>query len=379
MKPKLHILGLGLSALFLIQCAPTSPPASSSFGVMPDGGEVRSYTLKNANGMEADVLNYGGVMTRLLVPDKEGKSADVLLGFDNLKDYRSKSPYFGAIVGRYGNRIANGVFSLNGKKYQLARNNEPGGMPCSLHGGLKGFDKRLWKVTPVTKLGQQGVRLDYLSADGEEGYPGNLQVTVHYWLTNRNVLRIEYDARSDKDTVINLTNHNYYNLAGEGGSTINDHQLTIEADRFTPVNAGLIPTGELRPVAGTPFDFTTPHAIGERVNAKDGQLKHGLGYDHNWVLNRQDGSMAKAAEVYEPGSGRVMEVWTTEPGLQFYGGNFLDGSLTGKSGRKYLHRSGLCLETQHFPDSPNQPAFPSTALKAGETYRSITEYRFKAR
>ena len=346
---------------------------------MPDGGEVRSYTLKNANGMEADVLNYGGVMTRLLVPDKEGKSADVLLGFDNLKDYRSKSPYFGAIVGRYGNRIANGVFSLNGKKYQLARNNEPGGMPCSLHGGLKGFDKRLWKVTPVTKLGQQGVRLDYLSADGEEGYPGNLQVTVHYWLTNRNVLRIEYDARSDKDTVINLTNHNYYNLAGEGDSTINDHQLTIEADRFTPVNAGLIPTGELRPVAGTPFDFTTPHAIGERVNAKDGQLKHGLGYDHNWVLNRQDGSMAKAAEVYEPGSGRVMEVWTTEPGLQFYGGNFLDGSLTGKSGRKYMHRSGLCLETQHFPDSPNQPAFPSTALKAGETYRSITEYRFKAR
>ncbi len=379
MKPKIHALALGIGSLFLARCAPTAPPSSSGFGVMPGGGQVRTYTLKNANGMEADVINYGGIMTRLLVPDKKGQAGDVLLGFNDLKDYRTKSPYFGAIVGRYGNRIANGRFSLNGKQYKLATNNDPGGIPCSLHGGLKGFDKRLWKATPVSKSGQQGVRLDYTSADGEEGYPGNLQVTVHYWLTNQNTLRIEYEARSDKDTVINITNHNYYNLAGEGSSTINNHQLTINGGHITPVDAGLIPTGKLQAVAGTPFDFTTPHAIGERVNAKDTQLKYGLGYDHNWALNSSNGSMAKAAEVYEPTSGRVMEVWTTEPGLQFYGGNFLDGTLTGKSGRKYPYRSGLCLETQHFPDSPNQPNFPSTTLKAGTTYRSATEYRFKSR
>lgn len=380
MKSEIHAFVLGIGSLvFLAQCASTPLPGSSGFGVMPGGGEVRSYTLRNSNGMEADVINYGGIMTRLLVPDQKGRTADVLLGFKDLGDYRRKSPYFGALVGRYGNRIANGRFSLDGTSYKLATNNDPGGIPCSLHGGIKGFDKRLWKATPVAKPGRQGVRLDYTSPDGEEGYPGTLQVTVHYWLTDRNVLRMEYEARADKDTVLNLTNHNYYNLAGEGSGNINDHQLTIHGDRFTPVDEGLIPTGALQPVAGTPFDFTTPHAIGERVNAKDTQLKYGLGYDHNWVLDNQSGSMAKAAEVYEPTSGRIMEVWTTEPGLQFYGGNFLDGTLTGRSGTKYQHRTGLCLETQHFPDSPNQPSFPTTVLKAGDTYRSATEYRFKTR
>ena len=380
MKSEIHAVVLGIGSLvFLAQCASTPLPGSSGFGVMPGGGEVRSYTLRNSNGMEADVINYGGIMTRLLVPDQKGRTADVLLGFKDLGDYRRKSPYFGALVGRYGNRIANGRFSLDGTSYKLATNNDPGGIPCSLHGGIKGFDKRLWKATPVAKPGRQGVRLDYTSPDGEEGYPGTLQVTVHYWLTDRNVLRMEYEARADKDTVLNLTNHNYYNLTGEGSGTINDHQLTIHGDRFTPVDEGLIPTGALQPVAGTPFDFTTPHAIGERVDAKDTQLKYGLGYDHNWVLDNQSGSMAKAAEVYEPTSGRIMEVWTTEPGLQFYGGNFLDGTLTGKSGTKYQHRTGLCLETQHFPDSPNQPSFPTTVLKAGDTYRSATEYRFKTR
>lgn len=379
MKSQIHTILLGAGSLLLTRCAPTSPPASTGFGTLPGGGEVTKYTLKNSNGMEADVINYGGIMTRLVVPDRNGRTADVLLGFDNLDDYRTKSPYFGAIVGRYGNRIANGKFSLNGKTYKLAKNNDPGGIPCSLHGGTKGFDKRMWRATPVAKAGRQGVRLDYTSQDGEEGYPGTLHATVHYWLTDNNVLRIEYSVSSDKDTVANLTNHNYYNLGGEGSGTINQHLLTIEGDRFTPVDKGLIPTGKLQPVTGTPFDFTSPHAIGERVNARDTQLKYGGGYDHNWVLDNQTGRLAKAGEVADPGSGRVMEVWTTEPGLQFYGGNFLDGTLTGKSGRKYPCRSGLCLETQHFPDSPNQPDFPSTTLKAGTIYQSVTEYRFKTR
>lgn len=379
MKRLFQLSILTAVGLVVAGCTTTKPTTSRTFGTMPDGEVITVYNLRNANGMEAGVINYGGIMTKLVVPDKEGKLADVLLGFDNLPDYLEKSPYFGCLVGRYGNRIANGQFTLNGTTYSLATNNDPGGIPCALHGGEKGFDKRVWAATPVSGGGREGVRLRYVSADGEEGYPGNLTVTVHYWLTDDNVLRIEYEAWSDQDTVANLTQHNYYNLAGEGSGTINDHELTIHADRFTPVDKGLIPTGEYRPVAGTPFDFTTPHAIGERVDVKNEQLEFGLGYDHNWVLNTRDGSLAKAGELYDPSSGRVMEVWTTEPGLQFYGGNFLDGTLVGKSGIKYEHRTGLCLETQHYPDSPNQPTFPSTTLKKGQVYRSVTEYRFSAR
>ena len=360
-------------------CASPRSTSSQVFGLMPDGTPIHSYTLKNAHGMEADILNYGGTMTRLLVPDRHGQFADVILGFDNLDDYLTSSPYFGCLVGRYANRIAGGKFMLNGKTYTLATNNAPGGLSCSLHGGDAGFDKRVWTVRPVSETGREGLRLDYISPDGEEGYPGTLHVTVHYWLTDDNVFRIECQAWSDQDTVFNLTHHNYYNLEGEGSDTVNNHLLTIEADRFTPVDQGLIPTGAIVPVAGTPFDFRTPHVIGDRLGEQNQQLELGLGYDHNWVLNRQEGGLVKAGELFEPRSGRVMEVWTTEPGLQFYGGNFLDGTLTGKSGRKYKHRSGLCLETQRYPDSPNQPAFPSTTLERGKIYNTVTEYRFRTR
>jgi len=379
MKTILQLTLIACGSLMIAGCTHTRPTTSRTFGTMPDGDPIQVYYLKNANGMEAGILNYGGTMTRLLVPDKQGKLADVLLGFDNLDDYRTNSPYFGSLIGRYGNRIANGKFTLNGETHTLATNNDPGDMPCALHGGERGFDKRVWKATSISETGRQGLRLDYVSPDGEEGYPGTLHVTVHYWLTDDNALRIEYEAYSDEDTVVNLTQHNYYNLAGEGSGTINNHLLTIEADHFTPVNKGLIPTGVLQPVAGTPFDFTTPHAIGERLEETNEQLEFGLGYDHNWALNSQDGSMAKAGELYEPDSGRVMEIWTTEPALQFYGGNFLDGTLTGKSGINYEHRTGLCLETQHYPDSPNQPSFPSTTLEKGRILRSATEYRFSAR
>jgi aldose 1-epimerase len=375
MRPSLTHPLLASLPFLLAACSSTPPIAPRSFGTMPDGREVKEYTLRNSHGMEAGVISYGGTMTKLSVPDKNGKFSDVLLGFDNLDDYRKKSPYFGALIGRYGNRIANGKFLLNGQAYKLATNNEPSGVKCSLHGGKLGYDKRVWTVTP----GGNNLRLDYTSPAGEEGYPGTLHVTVHYTLTEDNVLRVAYEARADQDTVLNLTQHNYYNLAGEGSGTINGHQLTINADRFTPVDKGLIPTGAYQPVSGTPFDFTTPHTIGERVGAKNDQLKYGLGYDHNWVLNSQSGRLAQAGELYEPKSGRVMEVWTTQPGLQFYGGNFLDGTLTGKSGKKYKHRTALCLESQHYPDSPNQPNFPTTTLKAGQVFKSVTEYRFKTR
>jgi aldose 1-epimerase len=373
---------LTLAAL-LAGCASAakSPSAASSrtYGTLSDGTVVTAYKLSNANGMTTEILDYGGIMLGLTAPDRNGNLADVMLGFDNLADYESKSPYFGCLVGRYGNRIANGKFTLDGRTCTLATNNDPGGIPCALHGGEKGFDKRMWKASPVSRADAQGVRLTYTSADGEEGYPGNLKVTVHYWLTDANTLRIEYEAYTDKATPINLTQHNYHHLAGEGSGTVNDHLVMIVADKYTPVNAGLIPTGELAPVAGTPFDFTKPTPIGERVNADNVQIKYGGGYDHNWVLNNQDGDMAMAAEVFEPKSGRVMQVWTTEPGLQFYGGNFLDGTLTGKSGKTYEHRSGFCMETQHYPDSPNQPNFPSTILEPGKVYKSATEYRFNSR
>ncbi|MFN8459372.1 MAG: aldose epimerase family protein [Anaerolineae bacterium] len=332
------------------------------------------YTLTNKNGLRTDITNYGGIVISLYIPDKAGQLTDVVLGFDKVDDYRQAHPYFGALIGRYGNRIANGKFTLNGVEYTLAQNNGPN----SLHGGLKGFDKVVWQATPLDTPTGPALELTYLSRDGEEGYPGNLSVKVVYTLTHQNELQLDYWATTDQDTIVNLTHHSYFNLAGAGQGDILGHELTLQADKFTPVNETQIPTGELRSVTGTSFDFTRPARIGQRINQDDTQLKFGLGYDHNWVLNSSAGSLALAARVSESNSGRVMEVWTTEPGIQFYSGNFLDGSITGKGGKVYQQRAGFCLETQHFPDSPNQPNFPSTVLKAGQIYTSTTVYKFLA-
>jgi aldose 1-epimerase len=346
-----------------------------SFGKTSDGETVDIYTLTNRNGMEAKITNYGGIVVSLTAPDRDRKFADVVLGFNDLDTYLKGHPYFGTVIGRFGNRIAKGRFTLNGVEYKLAVNNGEN----HLHGGIKGFDKVVWKAVPTrTKLGQSLI-LSYLSKDGEEGYPGVLLVHVHYTLTNNNELRIDYTAATNKDTVTNLTHHSYFNLAGEGNGDILNHLLTLKANRFTPTDAGSIPTGELRNVSGTPFSFLKSTAIGERINGTDQQLQFGSGYDHNWIVNGRAGLLRQAASVYEPTTGRVMDVWTTEPGIQFYTGNFLDGTLTGKSGKPYPRRSGFCLETQHYPDSPNKPAFPTTTLKKGATYRSTTIYRFSAR
>jgi aldose 1-epimerase len=338
-----------------------------------DGKDVYLYSLTNSNGMTVKITNYGAIVTHIVVPDRDGKMADVALGYDSLEEYVADTPYFGAIVGRYGNRIANGEFTLDGKTYTLAKNNLNAGIDTSLHGGLKGFDKVVWDAKPRRK---NSLELHYLSKDGEEGYPGNLNLTVRYVLTKDNALRIRYTATTDKATPLNVTNHTYFNLKGEGNGDILGHSLTLMASKYTPVNAGLIPTGKMPSVKGTPFDFTTAHTIGERVDAKHEQIKFGNGYDHNWVLDNQDGDLAQAAAVHEPTTGRTLEVWTTEPGVQFYCGNFLDGTLTGKSGKKYNFRNGFCLETQHYPDSPNQPNFPSTILEPGKTYKSRTDFRF---
>ncbi|MCR4439113.1 MAG: aldose epimerase family protein [bacterium] len=345
------------------------------FGKMPDGRVVEAFDLRNAHGMKARIITYGGIVVSLEVPDRQGKFADVVLGYSSLQPYLEDSPYFGAIVGRYGNRIANGRFVLDGVEYRLATNDGPN----HLHGGVRGFDKVVWQGEPVREKDAVGVRLTYLSPDGEEGYPGNLRAVVTYRLTNQNELHIDYEATSDKPTIVNLTHHSYFNLAGEGSGDILGHVLQILADRFTPVDAGLIPTGELRSVEATPFDFRQPTPVGQRIDWDDEQLRNGRGYDHNFVLNSGGGMLALAATVYEPTSGRVMEVLTTEPGLQFYSGNFLDGHHVGKSGKAYGHRSGFCLEAQHFPDSPNTPHFPSVVLRPGETYRQGTVYRFSAR
>ena len=347
-------------------------PMKQSFGKTTDGQPVDRYTLKNAHGMEADIITRGAVVTRLMVPDRSGTPGDVVLGFDTLEGYLKENPYFGAIVGRYGNRIAKGRFTLNGKTYTLATNNGPN----SLHGGLKGFDKQLWTARPTTSADGQALELTYVSRDGEEGYPGTLTAKVTYTLTNDNALRIQYDITTDKDTVANVTNHSYFNLAGQGAGDILGHEITLNADRFTPVDETLIPTGELKPVAGTPFDFRKPMPIGSRINADDAQIKFGKGYDHNFVLNGEAGKLRQSVRVTEKTSGRVMEVYTTEPGVQFYTGNFLDGSIKGKGGKVYAFRNGFCLETQHFPNSPNTPSFPTTVIKAGEHYTSQTEYRF---
>lgn len=351
-------------------------PKAEPFGKTPDGTEVQVFTLTNKNGIKLRAMTYGAIVLSLETPDKQGKTADIVLGYNTLTEYIKDTPYFGAIVGRYGNRIANGTFTLDGKKYNLATNNEPGGTKCSLHGGLKGFDKVVWRGEPLVKDGFQGVKFSYTSKDGEEGYPGTLNVSVTYLLNDENEWRIDYIATSDQATPVNLTQHSYFNLKGEGDGDILDHEMTIKASKFTPVTVGLIPTGELRSVEKTPFDFTSPHKIGERVNAEDEQIKFGGGYDHNWVLDNQSGTLALAAVVHEPSTGRLLEVHTTEPGMQFYCGNFLDGKLRGKSGKPYHFRNGFCLETQHYPDSPNQPSFPSTILRPGKSWQSTTVYRF---
>lgn len=344
------------------------------FGKTKDGAAVDLYTMTNRHGIQVGVINYGATVQSIRTPDRDGKMADIALGFDTLDGYLGTHPYFGAVVGRYGNRVAKGHFKLDGKDYKLAINNGEN----SLHGGLKGFDKVVWTARDASAdAGSPAVELTYLSKDGEEGYPGNLTVTVRYTLTDDDEVRIDYTAKTDKTTVTNITNHSYFNLAGAGSGDILKHQMTLHASKFTPVDAGLIPTGELKPVKGTPFDFTTATAIGARIDGDDQQLKFGLGYDHNWVIDQKaPGELTLAAEVSDAASGRTLQVSTTEPGVQFYTGNFLDGTIKGKDGKVYAKRNGLCLETQHFPDSPNHPAFPTTTLKPGETRTSRTVWKF---
>jgi aldose 1-epimerase len=343
------------------------------FGVAPDGTPVDVYTLRNGQGAEARICTYGGIVVSLRVPDREGRMGDVVLGYDTLAEYIKENPYFGSLIGRYGNRIAKGRFTLDGKEYSLAVNNGPN----HLHGGLKGFDKVVWRARAYESEQGPALELSYLSADGEEGYPGNLEVKAVYTWREDNTLRLDYTATTDQPTVVNLTQHSYFNLAGRGD--ILGHEVMINASRFTPVDETLIPTGELRLVDGTPFDFRKPTAIGARINRADEQLKFGNGYDHNWVINNPTGQLELQARVYEPTSGRVLEVLSTEPGLQFYSGNFLDGTITGKGGTKYEFRHGFCMEPQHFPDSPNQPNFPSVVLRQGQTYRNTIMYRFSVR
>lgn len=342
-------------------------PTESAFS------SIKEYTLENQNGMVVKVTNYGAIITSIVVPDRDGNLADVALGYDTVEGYINAvdRPYFGSVVGRYGNRIAEGKFSIDGEEYTLATNNGAN----HLHGGNMGFDKVVWDAVEV----DSGIELSYLAKDGEEGYPGNLQVTVLYTLADDNGIRMQYTATTDKATPVNLTNHTYFNLAGEGSGTINEHELLVNASHFTPVDEGLIPTGELRSVAETPFDFREAKTIGRDLEADNQQLAYGLGYDHNWVLDRDGDGLQLAATLYEPTSGRLLEVLTEEPAIQFYGGNFLNGRLVGKSGRAYEHRNGLCLETQHSPDSPNRPEWPSTILLPGETYQTTTVYRFSVK
>ena len=364
----------------IIGCERTSPIKMMKINKEPfgefDGKNVDIYTLTNANQVEIKITNYGGIVTSIKLPDKNGKFDDVVLGYNHLQEYINNNPYFGCIVGRYGNRIGEAKFALDGEEFTLAKNDGEN----NLHGGLKGFDKVLWNAEPVRGENNVGLKLTYLSKDGEEGFPGNLKVTVTYTLTNDNSFLIDYLATTDKTTVVNLTNHTYWNLAGEGSGDIIRHELMLNADSFTPVYQGLITTGEIMSVENTPMDFRKPTAIGDRIESDYEQLKFSRGYDHNWVLNAEENDKpGLAATVYEPVSGRFMEIFTTEPGIQFYSGNFLDGSIIGKSGRAYVFRSGFCLETQHFPDSPNKPGFPSVVLKPGETYKTTTIHKFSVK
>jgi aldose 1-epimerase len=379
-----HRLALCIAMAFtLAACsAPSEPPGQpaspaaapavqkAAFGTTKEGAAVEIYTLTNRNGMTAKVMTYGATLTELLVPDKTGTPGNIVLGFDTIEPYLAGVPFFGSTVGRVGNRIAKGAFRLNGQTYKLAANNGPN----HLHGGLKGFDKVVWKAEVVSSSGGQAVKFTYRSPDGEEGYPGNLDAAVVYTLTDANELRLDYTATTDKATPVNLTNHSYFNLAGDGVGTILDHVLMIAADEMTPVDDTLIPTGKLAPVKGTVFDFTTPTAIGARIAKVP--IAPPVGYDHNFVLRRAEGGLALAARVTEPTSGRVMEVRTSEPGIQFYSGNFLDGTIKNRKGVPYAKHAAFCLETQHFPDSVNQANFPSTILEPGQTYKTTTVYAF---
>ncbi|GAB3727105.1 galactose mutarotase [Spirosoma lituiforme] len=382
--PQLLSLALLTSCLTMTSCSSKkenqtdeSKPGieKTVYGKLPDGREADLYTLTNASGMTAQITNYGGIIVGLKTPDKDGKFEDVTLGQDSLSAYVKNNPFFGALVGRYGNRIAKGKFTLEGKEYNLFINN----MGNHLHGGKVGFDKVLWTATPVNG-DEPALKLAYTAKDGEEGYPGNLAVEVTYTLQKDNALKIDYKATTDKPTVVNLTNHTYFNLTGGAKRDILDHVVTLNADKFIAVDQTLIPTGELKPVAGTPFDFLKPTVVGSRINdSTDTQIKYGGGYDHGWVLNGPADSLKLAATVYEPTSGRVMEVRTTEPAVQFYTGNFLNGQVVGREGFAYKKRSALCLETEHYPDSPNHPAFPTTELKPGQTYKTTTIYQFSTR
>ena len=375
MQPNRHTTSRLALVCRLVAC--TTLFISTASAQVKDFDSIKLYTLKNESGMTVRVTNYGAIITSIIVPDRNGKRADVALGYDRVEDYINAvdKPYFGAVVGRYGNRIAKGEFTLDGETYSLLQNNGEN----HLHGGAIGFDKVVWAVDEYVE--GKSLTLSYLAKDKEEGYPGNLELTIIYTLADDNSLVVDYHASTDKATPINVTQHTYFNLKGEGQGTILDHKLMLNAKTFTPVDESLIPTGEMPAVAGTPFDFTTAKAIGRDIDQQNEQLVFGLGYDHNWILNKdgKEGELSLAAQVHEPSSGRVMEIYTTEPGIQFYCGNFLDGRLKGKSGKPYVHRGGFCLETQHFPDSPNQPNFPSTILKPGETYESKTVFKFSAK
>jgi len=353
------------------------PTTLSVWNHSEDFDKIKLYTFSNKSGMKVKITNYGAIVTAILVPDRNGKIGDITLGYNSVEGYINAvdKPYFGAIVGRYGNRIAKGEFTVDGETYSLATNNGPN----HLHGGVIGFDKVVWDAKLVGGEGWSGLELSYLAKDKEEGYPGNLSIQVTYKLTDDKELIVEYLATTDKATPVNLTQHSYFNLKGEGQGDILNHELMINATKYTPVDATLIPTGELQAVSGTPFDFTKAKAIGRDIGQENEQLEFGLGFDHNFVLNRSGEGLSLAASVHEPTTGRVMEIHTTEPGIQFYCGNFLDGRLKGKAGHPYVHRGGFCLETQHYPDSPNQPNFPSTILKPGDEYRTTTVFKFSAR
>jgi aldose 1-epimerase len=364
-----------------LSCAPRVVTSSSagaheitkaSFGALSDGTPVDLYSMRNKAGIEARVITYGGIIVSLKTAGRNGPFGDIVLGFDSLAGYVHDSPYFGAIVGRYANRIAKGRFTLDGRTYQLPINNPPN----SLHGGDRGFDKVVWQATPIEQTDGVSLVLSHVSPDGDQGYPGTVHAQVTYTLTDKDELSVEYKATTDKATPINLSQHTYFNLTGNAQRDVLGHVLTLNADRYTPVDSTLIPTGELASVAGTPFDFRMPTPIGARIDEKDEQLRRGRGYDHNLVLSRSGAGLAHAAHVLEPSSGRVMDVYTTEPGVQFYSGNFLDGTVHGKQGRVYRFRDGFCLETQHFPDSPNKPQFPSTILRPGEEFSSKTVFVF---
>ncbi len=376
-KPKLWISALVISAFTCQNAAIMAAEADLKqevFGKMPDGTEIKIFTLTNKNGLKAKVTEYGAILVSMEIPDKDGNIADVTHGYDSLEGWLTNTSYFGSTVGRFGNRIKDGKFALDGKEYQLATNNEPGGIPCHLHGGIKGFDKVVWFGKAV---GDNGVEFNYTAKDGEEGYPGNLSVKVTYTLSDENELTWEAKATTDAPTIVNVVHHSYWNLSGDPTTSINDHVLMIDADSYLPTNIGLIPTGEIAPVAGTPMDFTKPTVIGERIDADFEALKFGEGYDHAWVIKKGEG-VRLAARAKDPKTGRVMEISSNQPGIQFYGGNFLDGTVAGKGGVAYSKRSAFCLETEGFPDSPNQPSFPSPVLRPGETYTHTMVHKFSA-